>query len=524
MPGVLGIGFTLFLSAAVAGSPSGEAPGTTQRPNIVVILSDDAGYSDLGCYGSEIATPHIDALAEGGLRFRTFYNNSRCSPSRASLLTGQYPHTVGVGDLCRPREETPFPGYLGYMSEDAVTVAEILGAAGYRTVLSGKWHLGGERVLEDGAPAPGEMEKWPLARGFERFFGIIHGATSYFEPWDFRPFRLGEARYEPEEDFYATDAVTDYAIESLREIRAEGDEPFFLYLSHLAPHKPYEAPESVVEKYRKLYRTDWNRLHRQRIAYLQESGLIPAEWEPAPLPPFLAEGTPAPSIIEEMAHHAAMIEILDRNVGRFVEELERMGERGRTLIFVLSDNGARGKQHALGVTPFRGRKGSLLQGGIATHCVVSWPNGIVEPGRIVTETPHLIDMLPTFLDVADIPLPDRLNGRPVPPPSGLSFLPLLQGKPWQGNESLFWDLYGMQVVIEGRWKYISDVRNRQHLYDLSTDGTEMHDLAEQYPERVEAMARAHAAWAEANQVLPYDTVLEAQGRPEKAERIRRIRE
>ncbi len=493
-----------------------SAAAAVKRPNIVIIMTDDSGFSDIGCYGSEIRTPNIDHLAHAGLRFAKFYNNARCSPTRASLLTGQYPHAVGAGDLCRPVDETPYPGYLGYMSDQCVTLAEVLREAGYHTMMSGKWHLGGERKTDQGEPARGELEKWPLGRGFERFFGLIHGATDYFRPWDRRPFRLGNDVYPVGEndDFYATDAITDYAIRWMEEARAHDSNPFFLYVPYTAPHGPVMAPKDAVAKYAGTYQRDWLVLHEERCRRLVDSGIVNKQWQPQPTVT-TAMGRKAAS---HMATIAAMTEIVDRGVGRIVAKLRELGELDNTLLMYLSDNGAAGPHIGLANAPFVGRKGSLQEGGTAAHCIVHWPEVVKRGGEVTQQVGHVIDLMPTCVEMADAAYPTTYKGRSIPPMEGKSLLPVFRGEQREGHQHLFWDLYAQQAVVQGKWKYYNDRDGKSHLYDLEADGTEMLDLAERYPQKVEELRKAHAAWASSHNVLPDDVVKAAQRKNRTAKR------
>jgi arylsulfatase len=486
-------------------------PGDSAKlPNIVLILSDDAGFSDLSCYGGEIPTPNIDRLARGGLRFARFYTNARCSPTRASLLTGQYPHAVGVGDLCRPQDETPYPGYLGYLNSQCRTLADVLRSAGYHTLMSGKWHLGGER-LEARRPAAGEAAKWPMARGFDRFFGLIHGWADYFLPRHPREFRLGNGVFpvQANDGFYATHAITDHAIRWIRGVRQADARPFFLYVAYTAPHAPCMAPPGAVARHRARYAGDWHALQQARYENLLREGMADRRWN------WRAQGPrqPAPAAMEEAATVAAMIELMDQGVGRLIETLEDIKELDRTIIFYLSDNGATGHHAALGNVPFAGRKESLQEGGLRTHCIVHWPEGVPARGTVTHDVGHVMDILPTCAELSRAKsTPVAHPGEMPPTVDGVSLTPIFRGEQRDGNRTLFWDLYGQQAVLEGKWKYYSDRQGRARLYDLESDATETRDVAARHADRVAELRAAHAAWAKRYHVLPYETVKAAQAK------------
>ena len=483
----------------------------SSRPNFVVILTDDAGYSDIACYGGEIPTPNIDRLAAGGLRFRRFYTNARCSPTRASLLTGQYPHRVGVGDLCRPQDETPYPGYMGYLDPQCVTLPEVLKLAGYQTFMSGKWHLGGERLIEGNQPAPGEMQKWPLARGFDRFFGLIHGMTDYFDPSRFRtyrPFRLGNDLYDiqPDSGFYATQAITDFALKWLDEACGKDKEPFFLYVSYTAPHDPLQAPRERVTPHLETYSSNWRELQRARSRKAVELGVIPENWRKRHTGP----ERPTPGQVQDMATVAAMLEIVDAGVGLIVQKLKQLDELDNTLIVFLSDNGAAGQHRSLSNTPYYGGKESLPEGGTATHCVVHWPNGVTRSGDVIPQPGHVREWMPTFLELAGAELPEVLEGKKLAPIEGVSLVEALTTGNWAGHETLYWELYGQESVIQGKWKYMTDVGGEPFLIDMENDGAETRNLASSYPKRTARLKALHAEWAKTHQVLPLEVVQKAQ--------------
>ncbi len=479
-----------MIAAAI---PAVEAGAETGRPNFVIILTDDAGYSDPGCYGGEMSTPNIDALAAGGIRFAKFYTNARCSPTRASLMTGMYPHRVGVGDLCMRHNETPFPGYKRAMSKDVVTLPEALRAAGYHTLMSGKWHLGGR--FDDDA------DRRPLARGFDRHFGKLGGGNTQFEPSLFRldgaPYTRGPEEYG--DDFYTTRAITDYAVRFLRQAREQDRRPFFLYVAYTAPHKPYQVPEADLRRHQGLYEGGvWEPVRAARTRRLRSQGLIDRRWRHTPLTSeqrarFDRRGW----AIDEMRRVAAMTAVVDEGVGRIVDALRELGELERTLIVYLSDNGPDGFHSFVGATPLTGAKNRLTEGGIATHGIFHWPGGIRKPGRIERRPGHVIDLMPTLLELAGARVEggQRLDGR--------SLVPVLEGRRWRGHETLFWELYSQQAMIrKGRWKYLADADGTARLYDLRADPAETVDLAARNPRRMRDLAASYQRWADANNVMP----------------------
>lgn len=484
------------------------------RPNIIVILVDDMGYSDVGAFGGEIRTPHLDRLAREGLRFTQFYNTAKCYTTRASLLTGLYQHESGLGyNAWRPMR-------------NAVTVAEVLREAGYRTWFSGKWHLG----------------EPPSKRGFDRTFGFISQGilNSYFEPWlDGPDERLGVSRwdvdgkileaYRPEQPgFYATDAFTGRAIDWIRETRA-GETPFFLYLAYNAPHWPLQAPPEDIAKYRQLYRAGWDELRRARHQRQISLGIIP----PGTALPPRAAGVPAwrdvPDQEEQaalMAVHAAMVDRIDQNVGRILAALRDQGLERNTLVLFLSDNGAdkagfrRRPENAIGSsrsfdavgrgwanmgnTPWQRFKGESIEGGISTPLIAWWPEGIRNPGRINHEAMgHVVDIMATSVDAASARYPGVFNGEKIHPMRGLSLLPVFRAERETLHDTLFFEWAKSRAVRQGRWKLFwpndpaafRDGKPHWQLYDTLLDRVELHDVAGLHPDRVREMKAAWEAWA-----------------------------
>ncbi len=516
------------------------AAETPSRPNIVLIMADDMGYSDIGCYGSEIPTPNLDALAAGGLRFSQFYNTARCSPTRAALLTGLNPHQAGMGTLAEDPGKQAKPdaaaGYQEYLNDRCVTLAEALRPAGYRTLMSGKWHLGyhGEN-------------KWPLARGFDRFYGIISGASSYFAPKDPRGLTLDNTPLPTPTDpnYYTTDAFTDHALQFLRESPA--DRPFFLYLAFTAPHWPLHARAEDIEKFRGKYRGGWDNLRAARFERQKQLGLIPTEAVLSPRDDGARAWNELSAGQQEqldyrMAVYAAQVHRMDHNIGRLVEHLRTTGKLENTVILFLSDNGGcaepyddlgggvfeaindpgaggaggknaprSGSSYGTGWanasnTPFRRYKSRLHEGGIATPLIVHWPAGLrAKRGSINPAPGYLTDVMPTVLELTDTPYPAATRSGETPfPLVGRSLAPILADKSVTGNRWLFWEQYGNKAVRHDNWKAVQPAESNApwELYDLSRDRTELHDLAIKEPARLAEMTTAWQQWAETHQVLP----------------------
>lgn len=497
--------------AITAAKPAAVAPSKTQRPNIIFIMADDMGYSDIGCYGSEIKTPNIDQLAANGIKLRSFYNNARCCPTRASLLTGQYPHTVGMGDMVSKATAPIQPGsYQGFLHPGYPTIAEDLKLAGYNTYMSGKWHVG-ERP-----------EHWPLKRGFEHYFGLISGASSYYEiiPEEKgkRWIVLDDKEYTPPaEGFYMTDAFTDHAIEFLDFQKFNtGDtvKPFFLYLAYTAPHFPIQAYESDIDKYEKLYLQGWDITREKRYQKMIKLGLVDKRYSltkrPSDIPEWDAVANKK-EWVRKMAVYAAMIDRMDRNIGRLVAKLKTNGQFENTLIVFISDNGgcaenvanrklndptkkigARGTYVTYDVpwanvsnTPFRKYKKFMHEGGMITPCIIHWPAKIKPTTGYTDQIGHVMDLLPTSLELAGIKAQDL-------PGESLSYI-------WNGKKSsprtYYWEHEGNRAMRKGNWKLVKDFEDPAwELYDLERDPTESNNLAVTTPQRVGEMLAEYEIW------------------------------
>ena len=510
-------------AAGLAGCTGCRTSFRALRPNIVIIMADDMGFSDIGSYGGEISTPHLDALAAGGLRFRQFYNAGRCCPTRASLLTGLYSHQAGVGHMVG---DLGSPSYQGHLNDSCVTIAEVLKDAGYATLMSGKWHVGESRP------------HWPADRGFDEYFGLISGGSNYFKLDSARQMAYGTDPYTPPDDgsFYMTDAFSDHAVQFLEEHGGK-DQPFFLYLAYTAPHWPLHAKPEDMAKYAGKYGMGWEELRRQRFRRQRETGIRAASWTLSPRDPDVPAWDDAEDRAlweRRMEVYAAMIDCLDQGVGRVVSAIRDLGQLENTLILFLSDNG--GCHESADIeqgtprntwadpnampggpgsfdgydrpwanasnTPLRMFKSWVHEGGIASPLVCHWPAGIRVPAGSVTDAPgHVIDLMATCIDLAQAEYPRTRGGREVTPLEGKSLRPVFETGARDGHEALFWEHQGNRAIRMGRWKLVSKRVARTHahgaweLYDLERDRSELNDLAAEFPDRVAAMAAAWAAWA-----------------------------
>ncbi len=471
----------LLSISAVAAPPGGQSQ---ERPNIIVIMADDLGFADLGCYGSEIETPNLDTLAGSGLRFSHFYNTAKCESSRVSLLTGLYSEQAG-----------------GTKLSHGATIAEALAEAGYFTAMSGKWHL----------------RQQPTDFGFKRYWGHLSGATNYFI--GDKSFRLNGEPYEVPETlngrpFYTTHAITDFALEFIEEA-SQGDAPFFLYTAFNAPHYPLQAPEQEVLKYEGRYDRGWGPLREERHRRQLESGLLPAKWALSPRPDHI----PAWDSLSEkerkwesdrMEVFAAMVDVLDQSVGRLVAFLKDEGLFDNTLILFFSDNGGCPFERTRGRylkpwdpksywlydaswahvsnTPFRLYKQNQHEGGIASPLIVHWPKGLQTQAGAITHQPgHIIDIMATCLDITGARYPKQIGDRVIDPLQGQSLAPIFRGETRAPHEQLYFHFGTDRALRKGPWKLVSAKLGKWELYDIDEDRTELHDLSDRMPERVAAM-------------------------------------
>lgn len=534
-----------FLVAVLSSAPAlaASADARSRRPNILLILADDLGYSDLGCYGSEIRTPNLDALASNGLRFTQFYNGARCCPSRASLLTGLYPHQAGVGAMTSDEGK---PGYRGALQPNTVTLAEVLGGAGYRTLMSGKWHL------SHGPRHP----PTPVDRGFDDYYGLLEGFRGFWDAKAVVRLPAGRpARRYPPGGFYATDAYTDHALDFLAHARKDPKRPFFLYLAYTAPHFPLHAPRSDIARYQDVYTKGWDQVRQERVARMHKLGVIDRQWPLSPRSPFETRGDFYRSgenppwdrldaerradLARRMAIYAAMITRMDAGIGRVIDDLRKHHQLDNTLVLFLSDNGAcaewdpfgfdrgtgptnvlhrgadldrmgqPGTYHSYGSgwanacnTPFRWYKHYGHEGGIATPLIAHWPAGIAGRGELRAQVGHLIDVMATCVEVSGATYPTRARGQDIPPMEGKSLLPAFAGKPLD-RPLLAWEHERNRAIRVGKWKLVSVHGKPWELYDLEADRTELNDLAARLPQRVQELAALWQQWAKRTQVLPY---------------------
>lgn len=539
---------SLSLAGLCLGSTTADAGARPpKRPNVIVILSDDIGYSDMGCFGSEISTPNIDKLAYNGIRFTSFYNTARCSPSRASLLTGVYPHQAEMGHLSS--NNFPEPGYHDNLGKNVVTMAELFKQAGYSTYMTGKWHLAADMTLH------GDHSNWPRQRGFDRYFGNLNGSANYYDPGTLISNNTFVA---PGKNFYYTDAISDTTVKFIRQHPT--DRPFFFYIAYTAAHWPLHAPEKEILKYKGKFDSGWDSLRARRFSRLKKLGIISdkcvltersvtiPEWEKEPMKEWQ---------LRRMEVYAAMIDVMDQGIGRIIGALEEKGELGNTVIFYMQDNGgcaeaqgsdkpgmpltdeqkipkptsfdsvnfnkkplytrdgrfvrggkgvmagdgdtwvAYGEEWAnVSNTPYRLYKQYAHEGGIASPLIVQWPSGIKHKGVLNRQLSHLIDIMPTCLEIASISYPGEYNGNTIVPYEGKSLVPAFSGK-MIDREFLFWEHSGNRALRMGNWKVVSRVKNEKvfsaevskwELYNLEEDPSETINLAGRFPDKLKLMA------------------------------------
>lgn len=500
--------FTIFFQSC---GSSEETKKKIGLPNIVLIMGDDMGYSDIGSYGGEIRTPNLDKLAANGLRFTQFYNTARCCPTRASLLTGLYPQQAGVGHMVDDRGT---PAFKGDLSKNAVTIAEALKDAGYSTYMSGKWHVT-PYVIENP-----DKHNWPRQRGFDKFFGMISGAGSLYDP---RSLTDDNEYVAPREGFYCTTDFTNYAVDRIEDHNDEN--PFFLYLSYTAAHWPMHAPKKAIEKYKGHYDKGWDEVRKNRFEQMKKMGLAKDEWLMTPRDSFVApwsEDIPDKEWeLANMETYAAMTTLMDDGIGQVVEALKAKGQLENTLIIYLQDNGACAEElnwvanrvnekdikpmapgelqtemvpkvtrdgkpiklmrnawpgppegyTAYGLnwanvsnTPFREYKHWVHEGGISSPLIMYWPEKInsdaFNGGQFRAEPAHLIDIMATCIDVAEASYPTQYNGNQIQPMEGKSLIPVFEEKTLE-REAIYWEHEGNRAVRMGKWKLVSKASKKQ---------------------------------------------------------------
>ncbi|UCG48433.1 MAG: sulfatase-like hydrolase/transferase [Phycisphaerales bacterium] len=565
----LGLGTAALVVPGCAGIPTSASAGP-KRPNIILIMSDDMGFSDIGCYGGEIQTPNLGRLAANGLRFTQFYNTARCCPTRASLMTGLYQHQAGIGHMTGDKG---YDSYRGDLNNRSVTIAEVLRQAGYRTYMTGKWHV--TRFAGKNGP----KHNWPLQRGFDRFYGTITGAGSFYDPTtlcrdDTYITPENDPEYKPE-TFYYTDAISDNAARYVREhCQTSPGKPFFMYLAYTAAHWPMHALERDIAKYRGKYDKGYAYYRRGRFKRMKKMGLISTDWQMSPRAGDWEQVRHKEWEARCMEVYAAMVDNMDQGIGRVVAELRKRRVLGNTLIMFLQDNGgcAEGMGRGANVndrwvgaikdrnpmgpdelqpniwppmktrdgrpvrggptvmpgpadtyigygvnwanvsnTPFRLYKHWVHEGGISTPLVAHWPEGVKAKGKLCHQAGHLIDIMATCVDVAGAEYPAEFKGSRIIPMEGRSLVPAFHNKPIE-REAIYWEHEGNRAVRQGRWKLVSKHPGDWELYDMETDRTELNDLAGKYPDKVEQLKAFYERWAARCQVQPWPV-----RRPEKKE-------
>ena len=506
--------FVLSLSVTTCLIALASAIHADERPNIVVIMVDDMGFSDIGCYGAETETPHLDRLSKNGLRFTQFYNAGRCCPTRAALLTGLYQYQAGIGHMTR---DYGHPSYQGYLNDRCVTIAEVLRPSGYFTAICGKWHVGS---------AP---EHWPLNRGFDRFYGTPQGGGHHYRNLPGRDLVLNDEIIPMPDDWYSTTAFTDYAVQFIDE-GVKANKPVFLYLAYTAPHWALHAPDEEIAKFRGRYAKGWQAVREARFERQMKMGMFPSTTKLSSQD----ESIPAWPKVKDpdemdlrMATHAAMVHLIDRGVGRVIAKLNEVEQWENTLILFLSDNGASAESGPTGFTgsrggdpkartgtpnsynsfgtaganmcdtPFRKYKMFVHEGGIATPLVAHWPKGIPAKfnGTFTDQVGHVIDLLPTCVDIAGANYPKEHHGKTVTPVSGRSLKPALTGTTVERPEGLYFEHQGNAAVRIDNWKLVRAHRKPWALYNLETDRTELVDVSKQHPNKTTELKVKWESWA-----------------------------
>lgn len=533
-------------------------PAEPPRPNIIVILADDLGFSDLGCYGGEVQTPNIDYLAGNGIRYTQFYNTSRCCPTRASLLTGLYNHQAGIGKMT-DAEDTP--GYYGHITENTVTLAEVLKTAGYHTAMSGKWHVSNTNGQKDPQeqlawlnhhktyPTFSPLEQYPTNRGFDKYFGTIWGVVDFYDPFSL----VSGTTPIPSvpKGYYHTDAINDTAVAYIKGY-AQSKEPFFLYVAENAPHWPLQAESKDIARYKDTYKGGWDAIRKARYDRMVKMGLIDPNktklserwndkltWENNPDTAWDALA---------MAVHAAMIDRMDQGIGRIIKALKETRQLDNTLIVFLSDNGASGENAAnygpgfdrpsetrdgqkiiyatkkqalpgpqttyssigprwanVSNTPYVWWKAESYEGGVHTPMIACWPKGITaKKGGFNNHVCHVMDFMSTFVELAGATYPKEYKGHAIPASTGLSLTSTFSGQQTPGHEQLFNEHFGARYAREGNWKIVSGSGKDSvwHLFNLDEDHSETTDLGAQNPDKVKHLDSLWRQWANTHNVFP----------------------
>lgn len=518
----------ISLGLAACKGPAAEEENGLSRPNILIIMADDMGYSDAGKYGGEIHTPHIDRLADNGISYSQFYNCGRCCPTRASLLTGLWSHQAGMGWMTA--SDLGPPGYSGEINRQCVTLGELIGSSGYTTYMVGKWHVSSDSHIGPEGP----KESWPLQRGFDRYYGPHHGGGSFFRP---AVLTNDNERITAGPGYYVTDALSDTAVQFIRQHPSA--DPFFMYLAYTAPHFPLHAKFEDIQKYLGQYRRGWDTIRLERYSRMQDLGLADETW---PLTPPMSDvpGWTELSDKEQeefdrrMAVYAAQIDNMDQGIGRVLEMLEEKGVLDNTVILFLSDNGAsseyisranpdplligsedsyesyRKPWATLSNTPFRFFKQWVHEGGISTPLIVHWPAGIKEKGALRQQVGHVIDLMPTCLELAGASYPDTYQGHTILPFEGISLVSSFNSME-TSERTLYWEHQATRAIRRGNWKLVANntpndppYTGRWELYNLEDDRTETRDLAGMFPDLVLELDSLWDLWAQRCQVYPLD--------------------
>jgi arylsulfatase A-like enzyme len=486
------------------------------KPNILLIMVDDMGFSDLGCYGSTISTPNIDSLAKSGIRYNHFYNAARCCPTRASLLTGLYPHQSGLGWMTAA--DLGHKGYHGDLNDDCRTMAECLKDAGYGTYMSGKWHVSRKE------------SSWPRQRGFDRFYGMIRGGASYWSP----KLTLGNKAVKPGDDYYLTEGITKHANLFLDEhFEKSTDKPFFLYLAHYAPHLPLHARPEDIAKYRGKFKKGWDKLREEKYQRMLKMGIIDPSNKLSTKTKFSKDWDKLDPKRQEamelrMAIYAAMIDSMDRGIGEVIETLKKHDAFDNTLILFLSDNGG---EHSfsgrndmdiasygtnasmLGYgpswatysnTPFRYFKKYAHEGGISSPLIAHWPKGIKPQEKMNKQVGHVTDLMPTLLQLAGASYQPKDGDKTYPDLVGQSLVPTFTGKSYQ-RAPIIWEHNGNRALRKGKWKLVAEgIKGNWELYDMEADRSETNNLASQHPDILNTLAAKWDKIAKDTHVYPLD--------------------
>ncbi len=534
----------------------------TEKPNIIVIMSDDMGYSDIGCYGGEINTPNLDKLAANGLRYSQFYNTGRCCPTRASLLTGLYPHQARIGGMMKDER---LPGYQGDLGKDCVTLGEVMKTLGYSTYMSGKWHVA--KTTDPKGDA--DKHNWPRQRGFDRFYGTIHGAGSLWDPNTLTRDNtyitpVNDTEYQPKDKWFYTDAISDNAVRYIREHK--GNNPLFMYVAYTAAHWPMHAPEEDIAKYKDKFADGYEPVRKARYEKMKKLGLIKDDWELSPQAGNWDKVSNKAWESRNMEVYAAMVDNMDQGVGRIVEQLRKQGKFDNTLILFLQDNGGcaeggewlgragvgqpRADQPSLrpmgkdelqkdmipkqtrdgypvrkgiGVmagsddtyisygkgwanvsnTPFREYKHWVHEGGISTPLIAHWPGGINRKGEIEHQPGHLIDIMATCVNLSGATYPREYRGIKITPMQGKSLVPTFSGGTIE-RDAIYFEHEGNRAIRKGKWKLVAKgPKGSWQLYDMEADRSEMNDLADQNPQLVTQLSGQWEGWANRAMVKPW---------------------